>query len=134
MRRWFASKFGAGYRPTASDKLGHVGHGGIGALAFRPILDGYPEQVLREMDLRQQEKLARSLTQLELPELIQKLKMAAKTVGGRFPKALVAIDPVTGAFYEDDPRLERRFERWVIKFGMRATARMWRKPHRRESG
>ncbi len=118
MRRWFALKFGAGHRPSAAEKLGYVGKGGLGALMFRPVLDGAPPDTLRELDLRQQEKLSKTITSQDLPELVQKVKMAAKTVGGRFPKALVAIDPKTGFFYEDDPRLSADYERWIIKFGV----------------
>lgn len=117
MKRWFAFKCGPGYLPSASEKLGYVGQSGIGALAFRPVIDDYPSEVLRVMDLRQQDKWARSLSQQNLPEMVQKVKMAAHSVGGRFPKALVAVDWEKGAFYEDDPRLDPRLERWVVKFG-----------------
>jgi serine/threonine-protein kinase HipA len=118
MNRWFAQKFGAEYRPTPLDKLGYVGASGIGALSYRPMVDAFPPAVAREMDLRQEQKLAASaIGQLPL-EMLEKLRRAVHTVGGRFPKALVAIDPRTGLLHEDDPRLDARFERWIVKFGI----------------
>jgi serine/threonine-protein kinase HipA len=123
MNRWFAAKFGAEYRPTPLDKLAYVGMGGIGALSYRPVLDAFPPEVLREMDLREEQRLAAAAIGQQPLEKLEKLRRAVHTVGGRFPKALLAIDPGTGLVYEDDPRLDPRFERWIVKFGIPAAER-----------
>jgi serine/threonine-protein kinase HipA len=70
------------------------------------------------MDLREEQKLAAAAIGQQPMEKLEKLRRAVHTVGGRFPKALVAIDPETGLFYEDDSRLDPRFERWIVKFGI----------------
>lgn len=123
MNRWFAQKFGDEYRPSVLEKLAYVGQGGIGALTYRPILNTLPSEVVREMDLRQEQKLATSFIGQQPSELVEKLRRAAHTVGGRFPKALVAMDGLTGLHYEDDPRLDSRFSRWIVKFGIPAEER-----------
>ncbi len=123
MNRWFARKFGDEFRPTPLDKLSYVGASGIGALSYRPMVDAFPPAVVREMDLRQEQKLAASaIGQLPI-EMLERLRRAVHTVGGRFPKALVATDPRTGLHYEDDPRLNPHFERWIVKFGIPAGER-----------
>jgi serine/threonine-protein kinase HipA len=118
MNRWFAQKFGAEFRPTPLDKLAYVSTGGLGALSYRPVLDAFPTEVVREMDLREEQKLAAAAIGQQPLEKLEKLRRAVHTVGGRFPKALLAIDPDTGLFYEDDSRLDPRFERWIVKFGI----------------
>ena len=123
MIRWFSQKFGDQYRPSELDKLAYVGQGGIGALTYRPMLDAFPAEIVREMDLRQEQKLATSFVGQHPPELLEKLRRAIHTVGGRFPKALVTLDHNTGLLYEDDPRLDPRFERWIVKFGIPAHER-----------
>jgi serine/threonine-protein kinase HipA len=123
MNRWFAEKFGGEYRPTPLDKLAYVGTGGIGALSYRPVLDAFPPEVVREMDLREEQRLAAAAIGQHPVEKLEKLRRAVHTVGGRFPKALLAIDSGTGLFYEDDPRLDPRFERWIVKFGIPAAER-----------
>ena len=123
MNRWFAEKFGGEYRPTALEKLAYVGMGGIGALSYRPVLDTFPPEMVREMDLREEQKLASAAIGQQPLEKLEKLRRAVHTVGGRFPKALLAIDSATGLFYEDDPRLDSRFERWIVKFGIPAAKR-----------
>ena len=123
MNRWFAGKFGAEYRPTPLDKLAYVGTGGIGALSYRPALDAFPPEVSREMDLREGQRLAAAAIGQQPLEKLEKLRRAVHTVGGRFPKALLAIDSRTGLYYEDDPRLDPRFERWIVKFGLPAAER-----------
>jgi serine/threonine-protein kinase HipA len=118
MNQWFAEKMGLGYRATPCERLAYVGETGMGALCYRPSLGSFPENVLREFDLRGQEKLARS-SQGKLPaEYIEAAKNAARTVGGSFPKALFVEDPETGLFYQDDPRLSASLKRWIIKFGL----------------
>jgi serine/threonine-protein kinase HipA len=123
MTRWFAEKFGPEYRPTPLDKLAYVGEGGIGALSYRPMMDAFPPEVVREMDLRQEQKLAAGAIGRQPIEMLEKLRRAVHTVGGRFAKALVAVDPGTGMLYEDDPRLAAHFERWIVKFGVPALDR-----------
>ena len=123
MNRWFAAKFGAEYRPTPLDKLAYVGTGGIGALSYRPMLDAFPPEVLREMDLREERRLSAAAIGQQPLEMLEKLRRAVHTVGGRFPKALLDINPGTGLYYEDDPRLDPRFERWIVKFGIPAAER-----------
>ena len=118
MNRWFAQKFGDQYRPSVLEKLAYVGEGGIGALTYRPVLEMLPSELLREMDLRQEQKLATSFIGQHPSDLLEKLRRAVHTVGGRFPKALVAMDETTGLHYEDDPRLDSRFSRWIVKFGI----------------
>ena len=118
MNQWFTDKLGLNYRATPSERLAYVGETGMGALCYRPSLDSFPEKVLRDFDMRGQEKLARS-SHGKLPaEQIEAVKNAARTVGGSFPKALFAEDPETGLFYQDDPRLPRSYKRWIIKFGL----------------
>jgi serine/threonine-protein kinase HipA len=118
MNQWFTEKMGLGYRAAPLERLAYVGENGMGALCYRPSLETFPEAILREFDLRRQEKLARS-SQGQLPsEFIEAAKNAARTVGGSFPKALCAEDPATGLFYQDDPRLPASFKRWIIKFGL----------------
>ena len=75
------------------------------------------------MDLREEQKLASAAIGQQPLEKLEKLRRAVHTVGGRFPKALLAIDSATGLFYEDDPRLDPRFERWIVKFGIPAAER-----------
>jgi serine/threonine-protein kinase HipA len=123
MNRWYAEKFGGEYRPTPLDKLAYVGTGGIGALSYRPVLDALPPEVVREMDLREEQRLAAAAIGQHPVEKLEKLRRAVHTVGGRFPKALLAIDSGTGLFYEDDPRLDPLFERWIVKFGIPAAER-----------
>jgi serine/threonine-protein kinase HipA len=118
MNQWFTEKMGLGYRSTPLERLAYVGETGMGALCYRPALGVFPDQVLREFNLRSQEKLARS-SQGKVPaEYIEAAKNAARTVGGSFPKALCAQDPATELFYQDDPRLPASFRRWIIKFGV----------------
>ena len=109
MNRWFSQKFGADYRPSVLEKLAYVGDGGIGALAYQPVLESFPVEILR--------KLATSLVGHQPLEILDKLRRVAHTVGGRFPKALVAVDPVTGLHFEEDARLSPHFEHWLVKFG-----------------
>jgi serine/threonine-protein kinase HipA len=97
--------------------------GGIGALSYRPVLDTFPPEVVREIDLREERNLAAAAIGQQPLEKLEKLRRAVHTVGGRFPKALFAIDLATGLFYEDDPRLDARFERWIVKFGIPAEER-----------
>jgi len=118
MNQWFTEKRGLGYRAKPLERLAYVGETGMGALCYRPSLETFPEEILREFDLRQQEKLARSSLGKVPAEYIEAAKNAARTVGGSFPKALAAEDPATGLFYQDDPRLSAPFKRWIIKFGI----------------
>jgi serine/threonine-protein kinase HipA len=118
MNQWFTEKKGLGYRAAPMERLAYVGETGMGALCYRPSLEVFSEQVLREFDLRRQEKLARSSLGKLPAEYIEAAKNAARTVGGSFPKALCAEDPATGLFYEDDPRLPASFKRWILKFGI----------------
>jgi serine/threonine-protein kinase HipA len=124
MDQWFTQKMGLGYRATPLERLAYVAETGMGALCYRPGLDAFPDLVLREFNLRQQEKLARG-SQGKVPaEFIEAAKNAARTVGGSFPKALCAEDPATELFYEDDPRLSASFKRWILKFGVAKTDRV----------
>ncbi len=116
MNRWFERENGPLYRPTAIDKLTYVGETGLGALIYRPG-QSYPVEKLQQFDLREQERLASSNIAQTAEEWIHRLRRAARTAGGRFPKALLAIDWATGLFYEDHPSVGLEKERWVLKFG-----------------
>lgn len=118
MDQWFTQKMGLGYRPTPLERLAYVGETGMGALCYRPGLEAFSDAVLREFDLRRQEKLARSSRGKVPSDFIEAARKAARTVGGSFPKALCAEDPESGLFYEDDPRLPASFKRWILKFGV----------------
>ncbi len=95
MREWFQRQRGASHVPTSLEQLAYVGEFGLGALVYQPGLDT-PKEVLRRLDLRQQERLARTSQGRQAGDLIETLRRAARTAGGTFPKALVAIDARTG--------------------------------------
>lgn len=125
MAKWFVKHHGPDFRPTAVDKLSYVGSGGMGALTYQPVLDSFPKEVLRLIDLRQQEQESRALFSASgpAPDVIDSLKRKVLTVGGSFPKALVAIDPKTGQMFEEDSRISSDFEHWIVKFGTPAHER-----------
>jgi len=96
MNQWFTEKMGLGYRSTPLERLAYVGETGMGALCYRPALGAFPDQVLREFNLRSQEKLARS-SQGKVPaEYIEAAKNAARTVGGEFPQGPLRARPRDG--------------------------------------
>jgi serine/threonine-protein kinase HipA len=68
--------------------------------------------------LRSQQRFARITDSkgLPKPDFVEKARQAAHTVGGAFPKVLCAEDPSSGLLYEDDPRLEPGYRRWIVKF------------------
>ncbi len=117
MMAWFKNKHGESYTPTPLDFLAYVGEAGMGALTYRPVADAFPEKTLRQLDLHSQERLVRAVETggLTDSDFIEKARRAAHTVGGAFPKVLCAEDPATKMLYEDDPRLDRSFRRWIIK-------------------
>lgn len=117
MMSWFKDKHGIGYTPTPLDFLAYVGESGMGALTYRPVANAFPEKTLRQLDLHSQERLARAIETTGLPDtdFIERARRAVHTVGGAYPKVLCAQDTATGLLYEDDPRLDRSFRRWIIK-------------------
>ena len=116
MRVWFEKHLGAGYQPTPVEQLAYVGERGLGALTYHPSIDDFPKPLLRELDLRQQEKLYRSHQGKPSAKFIEQMRQGVGSVGGRYPKIICAENLKTGELYEDDQRLEGTFRRWIIKF------------------
>jgi serine/threonine-protein kinase HipA len=116
MKAWFEKHRGAGYQPTPVEQLAYVGERGLGALTYHPSVDDFPKSLLRDLDLRQQEKLAQSRLGKPSAKFIEQMRQGVGSVGGRYPKIICAENPTTGELYEDDPRLEGTVRRWIIKF------------------
>ncbi len=116
MERWFRKRKGDLFKPSAVDMLGYVGQRGLGALTYHPSAR-FEDSMLREFDLHQQEKLARAGVAMVPDQALETLRRVVGSAGGSYPKALLAIDTKTNRFFEDDPRLGRGYDRWIIKFG-----------------
>jgi serine/threonine-protein kinase HipA len=118
MYDWYAKKMGDKYLVTAADMLAYVGHNGMGALVYEPANEEYDAAALKELDLAKAERETRSYLEGRSEEVLESLRATAKTVGGSFPKALVALDPATGKTYEERRGLPLGFEHWIVKFGI----------------
>ncbi len=118
MYDWFAKKMGDRYQVTAADMLAYVGHNGMGALVYEPAAEEYDATALKELDLGKAERETRSYIEGQSEEVLESLRATVKTVGGSFPKALIALDPATGKTYEERRGLPLDFEHWIVKFGI----------------
>jgi serine/threonine-protein kinase HipA len=117
MKDWYAKRKGDTYIPTAADMLAYVGHNGMGALTYEPANEEYDASLLKELDLAKAERETHSFLEGKSEEVLESLRATAKTVGGSFPKALVALDPATGQTFEERRNLPRTLEHWIVKFG-----------------
>ncbi len=109
MRAWFLTR--GILKPTPVQMLSYVGQRGMGALSFSPTLDG---EDFRTFQVHEAYLDSQRLGQaVDLP----KLRAAAGTAGGRYPKALFAEDPETGALYFEHQDHPENYHHWIIKFG-----------------
>lgn len=108
LRAWFLKE--GILKPTPLQMLGYVGQRGIGALSFSPSLES------AEFDLFEVHEAYWDSQRLGQAVDLPKLKAAAGTAGGRYPKALFAEDPETGKRYFEHQDHPRTYRHWIIKF------------------
>lgn len=117
MKRWFQKNLGVGYEPLGLDMLAYVGDSGMGALRYRPLFKegAYEETYL--FDLKQEERRIRELVRGSSNEFIDRIRQTVGSVGGSYPKALVAINPATKEWMHEHPTLPSGFKHYILKFG-----------------
>lgn len=115
---WYAKHMGEKYIVSAADKLAYVGQNGMGALSYEPASEEYDATALRELDLAKAERESHSYVAGKSEEVLESLRAMVKTVGGSFPKALIALDPATGQTFEEKRGLPLNLEHWIVKFGV----------------
>lgn len=115
MDRFFQSK---GRRPeelSPMDRLAYIGHGGMGALDYRPLLEeavAHQAWVNLSDIASQAERIAAGSPEDVLPALLA----AGGSSGGSRPKAFVSYHPKSGRISTDVLQPGKGFEHWLVKF------------------
>ena len=116
LMRWHFEERGISWnKVTALRKLSCQGEGKMGALAFRPELDGRDFNTEMVAELSELVAAARDAMRGESGEVLAELLQSGMSPGGAQPKALLAISEDFTEIRLDDPA-QAGFKSWLIKF------------------
>jgi serine/threonine-protein kinase HipA len=116
LMRWHFEERGIPWsKVTALRKLACQGEGKMGALAFRPDLDGGDFNDGMVAELSELVAAAREAMRGESGEILAELLQSGMSPGGAQPKALLAISEDFSEIRLDDPA-PAGFKSWLIKF------------------
>lgn len=123
---WLATRGRAPGSFDALERLCYIGRRGMGALEFRPALGPRVTQshaldvaALAELAaevMAHRADLAVSLRRRSKRDALREILRVGTSAGGARPKALIALDPVSGEVRSGQLDVDPGFEHWILKF------------------
>lgn len=105
---------------SALDRLAYVGHRGMGALVYEPVIGSFPDE-RTVLDMRRLVESARyalnaNLRTMDGDNALREIIRVGASAGGAQAKAVVGWNRSTGEFIAGDGDLPDDFEHWLMKF------------------